>query len=451
MAQGRRRAVTVTEQSPAGSGNFDDLSDDSGAVYNPNDPHLNEPLLQHQNPLALAAKRMEQDRELDQFARTQAVVDAEEDQLERATEEFPESEDGEAHVSIWRHPTGGGKAEWMHDATMSEWRGMGKAWLGRTFGAGRYEVMMYRGGQRGLYKRPKCTISREGADLQKKLWAKEHPEENTPAQAPAASVGGQGTERLAQVMIQGFTQLGELIARQNQGGGKTEFLKELMMYKEIFSPPASVPAAKDAGAGSTLDLAVKIAGLIHPGNAEKSTLETFAEIFKDFAPGIIEAVKSAAPQPQFPQRAIAGPQPGRVDNPANPNGAPPNVNMIQNAVVRAQLKNLIAKAEKDSDPALYAELIFDNLDSIPAEFVQRFLQDPNWMQWLAGFDARVMQHQDWFNELYVELKRVIEEEAAKQEPGQGLTGGENRSTNAGNIILAGDSGVPDDSGSEETD
>lgn len=447
VAPRRKPVVMESLPAPAISDSFAGLTEmQNNLPYNPLDPNNGESLDSPKSPLALAADRMQQDRELEDFSATEALKDAEEDQLAAATAEFPESEDQEAHVSIWRYPLGGGKREWMHDATMSEWRTMGKAWIALTFGAGKFEVMMYRGGQRGLYKRPSCNISREGAELQRKRWR----ESNPPAEAPA-SVGGGGTERLAQVMIAGFTQLGELIARQNNGAnGKAEFLKEMLLYKEIFAQPAAQP--KDAGVGSTLDLAVKIAGLIHPGVNEKTTLETFAEIAKDLAPPLFDALKASAASGQL---ALPNPSAPRPSNPEKP-----DVNMIQNAIIKAQLKGLIAKAEKNSDPNLYAEVIFDNLDNIPGEFIERFINDPQWLQWLAQFDARVLQHEPWFTELYTELRRIIQEDqadgganspSALTPGGSNLTGAPGASINPGIHLAGGPDFVPDASDIIESD
>ena len=457
MPQSRRKPVTVHEplvDQQTGESNlsaFTEMRDD--LPYSPNDPHNGEALIPGQNPLALASRRMEEDRELAEFQREADNETREIDMLEAATAEFPESEDVKAYCVIWKAPLTGGKLTWTHRCSMAEWRVMGQPWLAREFGAGHYEVYMYRGGNKGLYKRPTCDISAEGAAYQRKLFLRDNPQE-APA-APAPSVGGGGTERLAQVMVQGFTQLGQLIAaqQQNQGGGEKEFLEKLLVYKQLFSSPAQAPVA-ESGAMGTLDLAVKIAGMINPSAAEKSTLETFADIAKEFMPAIGTALANHVPaQPARPAMRLAGPPGAPVARPQNPEQNPEvqNVNLIQNAVIRGQLKNLISKAEKGSDPALYADVIFDNLEHIPAEFAQRFLSDPNWMQWLASFDARVMQHREWFTELYVELRRIIEEENAAQqepEPKNNLQDHAVSDINPANIHLAGGESVLFDNESE---
>ncbi len=390
----RRSPVVVNEAVAALADMQDDLP------YNPTDPHNGEALTLNQSPLTLATKHMREDREFDEFARETAAENAENDLLEAATSEFPVSEDSKAYCVIWKSPTSGGKPAWTHRCTMAEWREMGQTWLAREFGAGHYEVYMYRGGNKGLYKRPTCDISAEGAVYQRKIYLRDNPQEIT----ATPSVHG-STDRLAEVMIKGFTHMSEQIARQNQGGGEKEFLEKMLVYKQLFAP-APVAPSPDSGTAGVLDLAVKIAGMVNPSTVEKSTLETFADIAKEFMPALGAAMGNV--QAVQPVSRITGPAP----RPQNPEGQ--NVNMIQNQIVKIQLRNLIAKAEKGSDPALYADVIYDNLDNIPAEFAQRFLSDPNWLQWLASFDSRVMQHAKWFTDLYDALRRIIEDESAAE-------------------------------------
>jgi hypothetical protein len=118
--------------------------------------------------------------------------------------------------------------------------------------------------------------------------------------------------------------------------------------------------------------------------------------------------------PAMPPGAVPSPPPGTVPGPSHNAGeGPPMFAGIQNAVFRKYVSMLVEKAAADAEPALYAELILDNA---PFELVEGFLQRPELAAELARFDARVLQFRAWFGELETNLRQMIADAMAEQNP-----------------------------------
>ena len=119
------------------------------------------------------------------------------------------------------------------------------------------------------------------------------------------------------------------------------------------------------------------------------------------------------------EAASAGALMPRVQQPKNAAVAP-----MLNPMVKQYVSFLVRKAVAGSDPALYAELVLDN---VPEAMVREFLADPDPVTKFAQFDARVAQHAEWFRDLGQACLEALNADAAESgsgpSPADGDTGG----------------------------
>lgn len=85
-----------------------------------------------------------------------------------------------------------------------------------------------------------------------------------------------------------------------------------------------------------------------------------------------------------------------------------------NPMVKQYVSFLVRKAAAGADPTLYAELVLDN---VPEAMVREFLADPDPVTKFAQFDARVLQHAEWFRDLGQACLEALNADAAA--PGSG--------------------------------
>lgn len=79
--------------------------------------------------------------------------------------------------------------------------------------------------------------------------------------------------------------------------------------------------------------------------------------------------------------------------------------------VKAQLGHLVVQAARGKSPALYAEVMLDNLPPyISVEDIKARMGDENAVAQLAQIDERVAQHAAWFEEFCDEVQELLEPE-----------------------------------------
>jgi len=79
------------------------------------------------------------------------------------------------------------------------------------------------------------------------------------------------------------------------------------------------------------------------------------------------------------------------------------------------LSFLLAQAQQDSDPTVYADVVMDN---VPVADLARFVNSADPVAYLANLNPAVRQHEKWFAELVAEVKAQLAEEQTAV-PGQG--------------------------------
>ena len=103
-----------------------------------------------------------------------------------------------------------------------------------------------------------------------------------------------------------------------------------------------------------------------------------------------------------PTTPVAPIAPRPATQPVQTNGAD-NMN-TKEMWIRAQLHFLVNKAEKDSDPELYAAYIVDNL---PLDDVIAFIDRPDALEQMISLNPKVGDYRSWFESLRDEIKILL--------------------------------------------
>lgn len=154
------------------------------------------------------------------------------------------------------------------------------------------------------------------------------------------------------------------------------------------------------------------------GGGETGLMDIAKELIKS---PLLGQLAQAATTPQLPpaQMRIAKPAApiALTETPAT--GKTPAVNPqpikgdnVNNPVLKHYLNMLVQKAEKDSDPILYAEFILDN---VPQSMVEQNIMREDLIEYASSIDPRVKQHEEWFLELRAHIISVLTGEDEQEE------------------------------------
>lgn len=180
------------------------------------------------------------------------------------------------------------------------------------------------------------------------------------------------------------------VTRQSQSGGlnRSEFLRELMMYKQIFSNDHQPTAG-----GNLVSQMRELMGLQSdllqqlPQAGDKD--EGFGDLIEKMTP-LIETAMSQKPEKQY------------RNNPVNEKEREKrHMSMRLNQGVKQLLKGAVKK----SDPALYAELV---LDQLPENIVRQWLNDSDGLAKISNANPQINDHLPWFIELMEHLKAQLD-------------------------------------------
>lgn len=78
-------------------------------------------------------------------------------------------------------------------------------------------------------------------------------------------------------------------------------------------------------------------------------------------------------------------------------------------MLKMGIRSLVAQAKRNADPALYADLV---IDQVPPEDLANLLAQPDFIAVLAQFVPDVVNHRDWFTRLKAEIVEATKPEAA---------------------------------------
>lgn len=199
------------------------------------------------------------------------------------------------------------------------------------------------------------------------------------------------------------------------------FLRRLAMYKQILggaesAPPAFDPMKQFEIFQKGLEFAKQFAGEV----SDKSNIDVLLESIRTFGKPIAALVlrgaqqKATAPRPQ-PRPAGASPAAQLSQQPPAQPPAPTqgeDMNAV-NAMLTEQFAWLCDQAEANADPALYGDLI---LDQVPEEQLRAFVTEGDAYQKVLALQPRVGLQEAWFRELLAHVTNGLNEESASDVP-----------------------------------
>lgn len=177
---------------------------------------------------------------------------------------------------------------------------------------------------------------------------------------------------------------------------RMDMLNEMAAMKNLFGGDA--PAS---GGIDMLMRGIELARDIAPREGgTTSGMDVLLESIKSFAPaiGAVVAQSKAAPQnrpanPQQPGQAQLAPPIPDVTQPEN-----------DTMLLKLYLGKLVTFAQEGREPALYAELIADNLSD---DQILGIVNNPATLDDLNKLNPGVMQNKGWFEALILELKIIM--------------------------------------------
>lgn len=176
---------------------------------------------------------------------------------------------------------------------------------------------------------------------------------------------------------------------QNQGNSKAEFLKEMMIYKELFGGAPQ----KSQGFGEILQTVNGLKELgINVGGIQTEKEEGFGDILDKMSP-MITALLS---QPQQPPQ-----QPQYKPNPQPRNPQETEAKKV-NLALKMGLMALVKAAKNNSDTAFYADMIIDQFPSDKLEML--FASDA--LEQLIKIEPKVLEYKEWFLDVLEHLKGI---------------------------------------------
>lgn len=125
----------------------------------------------------------------------------------------------------------------------------------------------------------------------------------------------------------------------------------------------------------------------------------------------VKALPALATFTQVPEKPRPV-QPPLNKNPKQISNEPkPEVNKMQK-IIAHNLNMLVEKAEKDSDPILYAEFILDN---VPEEMIKQYILRDDLIEEMSKINPKVLDHRKWFTELRDHIHGVLTGEGEEDE------------------------------------
>jgi hypothetical protein len=316
------------------------------------------------------------------------------------------TEDG-AKVLVYRaNPGNGRKVEaFLYECLPQEFS---LTDLQQRYGTGDYRIRGYhlKGGRRTLFANQMVSIEAPAAPV------------SAPAPAPAPAPVSDPAALLSPIvsaMAQGFQELGRLIVQSApKQPSRQEWLQELVMMRQVFGE--SKPGLDPSQIMALVQQGIEIGkGQTPPEDMEGAmmleTVKQIGPLLGSLAgkPSLTPAMPVSGGAPALPHvPSLAAPAAPVVASSA-PAAAPfnPSPEQDMRPLIAYAVNMLVAQAERGADPALYAEVVADQL---PEETINELLARPDWLEMLAGFNPKVREHSAWFLQLADALKTILTEE-----------------------------------------
>lgn len=206
--------------------------------------------------------------------------------------------------------------------------------------------------------------------------------------------------RMAEAMRANVPAPVDPIAMQNQ------LLSQLASMKSLFSRDETPRENPLDGILKGIELAKSLAPApVGEANSTDVLLEAIRTLGGPIAAGLARMQGNEAPAPLESE-------PGVIEPPTPTHKkAAPDMNMV----LKMQLGMLVKKAHAGADPALYADLILDN---VPENQVRAFLLKPSALDELVKINAKVADVRPWFEQLAVEIRAALDGEGGEEEGGE---------------------------------
>jgi hypothetical protein len=180
----------------------------------------------------------------------------------------------------------------------------------------------------------------------------------------------------------------------------------------------ALAGGNESSLGKVEEIAKLIDAVKGIGGSDEKTGSTWVDLIRDVAkelgPALGAIVATKLPgisAPALPNPAAARPQLNPTPAPA-PAQPPKEADEMAQLLtwLREQLEGLVHQAKKNSDPALYADVVLDNLpDGVDPALLKNFLAKPDWWASLTMFYSAVRPYGVWFTECRKHLLTGLDE------------------------------------------
>lgn len=291
--------------------------------------------------------------------------------------------DGDTHFmyKVWRYIPLSKDFEYCFEGTVADLPLIPK--LQKEWGGGKYRVQVYKNGK--YYRRYMPVVASPPI---------------APQQLALAATPQTGNDPAVIALLQKLIEKQEAQQPTRMGVGEIVAIigaaaPILTTLKTLFAPPQN----------NQLDTVVKVlevAAQFQGGGSDRepTILETIAKVVTN--PELMQTIGGAL-QPQ--QAQIVTPQ---IAPPQQPKPQPSKEQMDA-AIIRQQLAMLVTRAQKSSDPGLYAELLIDSVE--PAMLQQ--LAAPGALALIEMLHPPCATYRPWFEALLTSLQEQLQE----SEPG----------------------------------
>lgn len=326
--------------------------------------------------------------------------------LNSVTSEFgKDKNDVQLKIKLHRVLERKGEREWLFDILPSELPIMDR--VKEEYGGGKYEAAVFKNGK--LFRKFNFNIANPRVNSVIKNSASEF----------ANIVAMMGKQQETQ-----FAQLKELVLSQKSPAQSFNMME--MMTGMVTLMVQMKNLMPSTGNSNNIDLLLKGMEIMKDfggggGGGETTMMDVFKELIKSpLLEKAIEGVSTVVPQSAIANNPVIKKPPSisqssnHQSNNSQSNNSQPsqgNANMPNvNPVIKGYVNQLIQKAERNSDPALYAAFILDN---VPENLVKEYLMREDLMDFIISINPNAAKHSEWFNELKNELTEILLEDASE--------------------------------------
>lgn len=315
--------------------------------------------------------------------------ESEETALINVLEQLGETGEG-AKVMVYRITDDKRKPDsFLRRFTPAEFAADGLETLLRMYGGGLYKISVY-GSNGRLLKNPVISIEAPPG------YKTEGEKPNTSDQV---SVANQVAAAVTQALAPMLSQLAQVATQPKES--RTDFLREMVQMRELFAPAAVSPVDPMAGANLFME-GLKFAKEIVPREGASNETDVLMGLIDKFGGPIAEAVMKGnalahVPETTAPAHALPAPVQAPVQTQSGGNDQ-------MTMILKSSIGFLVSCAERNNDPMTYAYMVLDQIDE---GTVSAFIDRPDWLEWLAGFNPKVKVHVEWFNQLRDAIKSEL--------------------------------------------